>query len=561
MLRILLLLMPWTSIATVMWGTTKAHQDKTHGQEKGASSLLLNPYIHYCRSPNMETFTCWWRLPDNSSLNNENVTYMFTYSVGKGPKKECPDYVTGGPNSCYFDSQHTQVWEIYCMNVMAYSRHGNRTSEDHCLDVVDIVETDPPFNLTYWLTNSSVEESGRTAVVSWLYPIAADVHMGWVTLVYELQYRRMSEPHNWKVKGVLREPRLELLDLPVGSYVVRVRCKSHNNGLWSKWSDPLIIDIPPNQTIDKMLAMILVSGIGVVAFLMIGFGVIPHGKRIKAFLLPRVPKPRIRGIDPTLLKNGKMDEINRLFNSFHGYSPPQYSVESWQQVSADEGQSLKGSPLAQAAEKSGMCSPSTQRPSCLEDQQTEDGPTPYCVTPSHNTEAPPSAPPVETQAWAWLTSNHGYTELLNIPNLGYTAVVNPAQAVAPPACQDFYTCVNGVTTSGAVHLVPCLSPHLRNTAYLQLGDPANSKRKDMAEKSSRLAMCKAKQAAPAVSGALVSPTGMTGATAGEVGDSYTTLDDLSLREWCADVAPAQGDLCTGLASVYGKEGFLCSEQN
>ncbi|KAJ8350877.1 hypothetical protein SKAU_G00260070 [Synaphobranchus kaupii] len=361
---------------------------------KDNPSLLLQPRIHYCRSPNMETFTCWWHFPDNGSHSNDNITFTLTYAVGKGPKRECPDYVTGGANSCYFDSHHTQVWEIYCMNVMANSRHGNYTSEDHCLDVADIVETDPPFNLTYWLTNSSAEETGRTAVVSWLYPNDADVRMGWVTLVFELQYRRKSEPHNWKAKAVLREPRLELLELPVGTYEVRVRCKSHNSRLWSKWSDLLAVSIPPHQTIDKMLAVVLVTGIGVMAFLMIGFGVIPQGQRIKAFLLPPVPKPRIRGIDPSLLKNGRMDEITSLFRSFHGYSPPLYRTESWLAVATDEEQTSKGSPLAKVSEKAGEISPNTQRPIFPEDQRD---PSPYCEVPSQAL----GATPVESVTLAW----------------------------------------------------------------------------------------------------------------------------------------------------------------
>ncbi|KAG9349638.1 hypothetical protein JZ751_028086, partial [Albula glossodonta] len=451
-------------------------------------------------------------------------------SSRKGPKRECPDYVTGGPNSCYFDSHHTQVWEIYCMNVMAHSSHGNYTSEDHCLDVADIVETDPPFNLTYRLTNSSEEQSGRTAVVSWMYPNAADVHMGWVTLVFELQYRRKSEPHNWKVKGILREARLELLDLPVGSYVVRVRCKSHNSRLWSKWSEPLVINIPSNQTIDKMMAVILVTGIGVMAFLMIGFGVIPQGKR---------------GVDPTLLKNGKIDEITRLFKSFHGYSPPQYSVDTWLQVSTEEGQSLKESPLAQLVKKEGEVAPSTECPIFTNVQQMQECPSPYCEAPPQGVEALPPAPPAESSSWAWPTLGPGNTELLTVPNQGYTVVVSPTPAIGPPPSQpwppnqDFYTCVNRVNMNGAVQLVPCLSTHHRDTPLLQLKDPV---KKDVTEGYSELAMSKAKQRAPDVTMPSVTSGITTGAPASEMQNSYTTVDDLSLhREWGMDVAPAKGD--------------------
>lgn len=48
-----------------------------------------------------------------------------------------------------------------------------------------------------------------------------------------------------QVKHPLREPAVELLGLPVGDYVVRVRCRSHNYGLWSKWSSTLLMTIPP----------------------------------------------------------------------------------------------------------------------------------------------------------------------------------------------------------------------------------------------------------------------------------------------------------------------------
>lgn len=46
------------------------------------------------------------------------------------------------------------------------------------------------------------------------------------------------------MKPSLREPHLELLSLPVGDYVVRVRCRSKNSLLWSKWSAAMLMSIP-----------------------------------------------------------------------------------------------------------------------------------------------------------------------------------------------------------------------------------------------------------------------------------------------------------------------------
>lgn len=46
------------------------------------------------------------------------------------------------------------------------------------------------------------------------------------------------------MKPSLWETHVELLSLPVGDYVVRVRCRSKNSQLWSKWSSNLLMSIP-----------------------------------------------------------------------------------------------------------------------------------------------------------------------------------------------------------------------------------------------------------------------------------------------------------------------------
>lgn len=37
---------------------------------------------------------------------------------------------------------------------------------------------------------------------------------------------------------------MELFGLRPGDYVVRVRCRSHNSRLWSKWSATLLVSVP-----------------------------------------------------------------------------------------------------------------------------------------------------------------------------------------------------------------------------------------------------------------------------------------------------------------------------
>uniref|UniRef100_A0A8C5G0T9 Prolactin receptor-like n=1 Tax=Gouania willdenowi TaxID=441366 RepID=A0A8C5G0T9_GOUWI len=279
----------------------------------------------------MEDFTCWWH-PLGNLTEQEEIIYIFTYSKDEGPVVDCPDYISGGPNSCHFDSSHTSIWKMYCMNVTAVTAHRNYTSQQHCLDVAEIVQTEAPVNLTYKLTDAGGDELGHNVALTWAYPVPTDLQYGWITLVYELRYRRIAEVHNWKVKQPFREPRMELLGLPVGHYVVQVRCRSHNSGLWSRWSKELAMSIPARAPAGKLLVMVLALGVGVVALIVIILGVIPQSRRIKDYFLPPIPKPRIIGIDPLLLKKGHLDAINRHFSGFHNYCPPSYTEEVWENV-------------------------------------------------------------------------------------------------------------------------------------------------------------------------------------------------------------------------------------
>uniref|UniRef100_W5MTX1 Fibronectin type-III domain-containing protein n=1 Tax=Lepisosteus oculatus TaxID=7918 RepID=W5MTX1_LEPOC len=381
------------------------------------------PHIEHCRSPDMETFTCWWSADSNATEGLSNTTYTLTYTIGK--------VVTSCGLYCFIIHSHRSHIKFKKMSIKCVNPFPDQL---HSLCSSPAVEPDPPVNLTCRFANSSEEGAGRTVVVAWRHPNTADVEVGWLTLVYELQFRRESEPRSWKARGLLREPRLELLDLPAGSYAVRVRCKSRNSALWSKWSRLLTFTVPPRQSLDKMLALILVTGVGVMAFLIIGFGIVPQSKRIKAFLLPPIPKPRIRGIDPMLLKKGKIDEINRLFSSFHGYSPPQYKEDAWFEVSTDEGLCLRDPPLAQTGEEGFRGKPGVQPPGSCDREVGE---------------------PREEQQPAVIHAEEskrssGEQELREKPTWG------PQTPIPARGPLDFYTCVNGVSTDGTVHLVPHL---------------------------------------------------------------------------------------------------------
>lgn len=454
LLVLLLLVVPVCCSRTVVWDQNKR---EAHYSDEVLKST--RPLIYYCRSRNMEDFSCYWHPLENIS-EAEPVTYMLTYQKDKGPVQECPDYKSSGPHSCHFDSSHTMIWKIYCMNVTAITALGNFSSPQHCLDVAEIVETEAPVNLTYRLYEAGGDEMGHNTLLSWAYPKPADLQYGWITLVYELQYRRVNEPHNWKVKASLREPHVELLGLPVGDYVVQVRCRSHNYGRWSQWSLPLNMSIPARPPTGKLLVLVLVTGVSVVALIGFTLGLVQQSKRIKDYFLPPIPKPRIIGIDPLLLKKGHLDEINRHFSSFHGYSPPSYSYadDVWDQVSADE-----------------LCltSPSdTQMFSLNYDdrsQEPRESEKDALIVPcslsqlspdSYVTSSPPCFPSVSPPPPVAL-----HTDLVfAVPGSDYSVMGEPGAGtpekvqVKTNAAPDFYTCVQLMHDTGEVHLVPCLPP-------------------------------------------------------------------------------------------------------
>ncbi|XP_026063155.1 growth hormone receptor-like isoform X3 [Carassius auratus] len=389
--------------------------------------------------------------------------------------QECPDYVSGGINSCFFDAKHTQIWEMYCMNVTAHTHTGPITSRKHCLDVVEIVETDPPFNLTYIMLNESIGEVGRSVLVSWLHPIESLVHEQLVMLVYELRYRNLAQPDNWRVMERLREPHVEFLDLPVGRYEFSVRCRTTSNKHWSVWSESIIVTINGRALSDQMLALILVTSIAIMIFLFISLGNIRRGMcRIKSFLLPAIPKPRIPGLEPALLKKGKIDEIDQHFSSFHGYRSPQYCTETCSHVSVDtrpavtpsiiQSDGIQEDVLIRTITPSVLIGPIKQYVTCPDGQQsvqTNCTPAPYCHSPAPYSEedTPPADP------------GPAHPELTSVPGMNYSMILSPAPTTPPT--QDFYTCVNGVMPSGALHLVP----------YLLF----NQRPDDEAEKKSQLA--------------------------------------------------------------------------
>lgn len=222
-----------------------------------------------------------------------------------------------------------------------------------------------------------------------------------------------------------------------------------------------------------------------------------------------------------LLQKGQMDEINRHFSSFHGYKSPQYHEETWYQVYTDETSSLPCNIQSQPiSEKIVPTVPSTEQPAYAQNQPitltsgrspNSHAPAPYTENPaSYVTEsmavpAFPPAGPVPPWAANFGSSPHSqdfgshHTQQISFPSMGYSLIVNtapvgampvtsmPAMPTMPtmpamPIMHDFYTCVNVVSPSGAVQLVPCLPEVSKSHASMQqLGDEDSQKNSQLAE--------------------------------------------------------------------------------
>ncbi|KAF7243830.1 prolactin receptor [Varanus komodoensis] len=94
------------------------------------------PTIIKCRSPEKETFACWWK-PGSDGRLPCNYTLLYN-KEGEQKYLECPDYTTAGSNSCYFDKKHTKLWITYNITVKATNEMGSSVSDPHYVDVANI---------------------------------------------------------------------------------------------------------------------------------------------------------------------------------------------------------------------------------------------------------------------------------------------------------------------------------------------------------------------------------------------------------------------------------------
>uniref|UniRef100_A0A8C1WG95 Prolactin receptor n=1 Tax=Cyprinus carpio TaxID=7962 RepID=A0A8C1WG95_CYPCA len=280
------------------------------------------PRITRCRSPEKETFTCWWEPGSTGGLPTSYQLYYRKESGMEMYKKNILIYL-----------DHIQFISlfhfIYCCHLLvryvcAVDYHLRRFIFFHT------VQPHPPenVNVTFMQTTNS-----PYFLVQWQPPHDADTRSGWVTIKYEVRLKIENsgneEDSNWESYSAGKQLEFSIYSpQPGANYIVQVRCKL-DQGLWSEWSPSAFIQIPDNMSDTQNAFMIIAVTLMVIIFLLTAGVLTVKMKPVKHFFLPPVPEPKISGLDTQLLKSGKAEDI---FSALITPGYPQIAQRSDHQV-------------------------------------------------------------------------------------------------------------------------------------------------------------------------------------------------------------------------------------
>ncbi|XP_029025660.1 prolactin receptor a [Betta splendens] len=275
------------------------------------------PTLTSCRSPEKETFTCWWEPGSDGGLP---TTYrLFYLKENIETVYECPDYLTAGENSCFFSKNNTSIWVNYNITVVATNELGSTMSDPVDIDVMYIVMPHPPEKV---LVSVLEDKDWPFLRVSWEPPQKADTRSGWITLVYEVRIK-LEEKDDWEVHLAGQQRVFNIFSLlSGGTYIVQVRCKP-DHGFWSEWSSSTYVKVP-NYFHRENSVWILITTFTAFIFLIVSWMIHMNRHSLKHCILPPVPGPKIKGFDKQLLKSGKSGDVfNALVASdFPPTTPP-----------------------------------------------------------------------------------------------------------------------------------------------------------------------------------------------------------------------------------------------
>ncbi|XP_049572582.1 growth hormone receptor a isoform X2 [Syngnathus scovelli] len=303
-------------------------------------SAPAEPHFTKCSSRDQVTFRCWWSPGSFNNLSDPGALRVFYQKrvIGSSTKdewKECPEYFYSR-RECFFDRNHTAIWTTYCMQLRSRDNITYFNTDD-CFSVENIVRPDPPLALNWTCLNVSPSGLTYDVMVTWEPPPSADVKVGWMNIVYEVQYREKNST-NWEALEVQLEAQTHqtIYGLLVDKvYEVHIRCRMKAFTKFGDFSESVFIHIAASPSKDSFSLLTLVIVLGVVAaVILIMWIVVSQQHRLMVILLPPIPVPKIKGVDPEMLKKGKLDELNFILS--HGgllggptYSPDFYQDEPW----------------------------------------------------------------------------------------------------------------------------------------------------------------------------------------------------------------------------------------
>nr|AAP37033.1 growth hormone receptor [Ctenopharyngodon idella] len=288
------------------------------------------PHFTGCRSREQETFRCWWSAGTFQNLTEPGALRVFyqTKNALSSEWKECPDYTHTVENECYFNKTFTHIWTSYCIQLRSVPQ--NITYDEACFTVENIVHPDPPIGLNWTLLNVSLSGLHFDILVRWAPPPSADVQTGWMSLVYQVQYR-VRNNSQWEMLDLESGTQQSIYGLHTDKeYEVRVRCKMSAFDNFGEFSDSIIVHVAQIASKEStfLTTLVLIFGvIGVVILLILL--IFSQQQRLMVIFLPPIPAPKIKGIDPELLKNGKLDQLNSLLSSQDMYKPDFYHEDPW----------------------------------------------------------------------------------------------------------------------------------------------------------------------------------------------------------------------------------------